>query len=131
MRVDSIYHSHNDEPRWRKKSKKKPPKKADHKHTYHNVILHGINQSAGFDKSRGFFAAKEYIAGHRCDICGRLEYGFIDGLCGPVSSYVDYPTPTGKRRVNILNPEFAEMPIVEIGNVWELKEENKKNGIYA
>lgn len=127
MRIDSIYplFSH----RHKKKAQKHTPKKADHKHEYQPVILHGYNRVGILDKARGFVPRLEYIAGQRCIHCGKLDYGFPDSpTCIPVSWDLEVPWVSGgTKKVNILLDEYRFLPLVEVNNLWDLKEE-KRNG---
>lgn len=110
-------------PKYRKKSAKKPPKKANHKHTYERVIFRYLNPQCFFYPEYGFVGDYSYSAGSRCTVCGRLEHGFPGdgGVC--VSQTVRMPRfnePDRKR--NILKPEYVSLPIVEVEDYWKLKE---------
>lgn len=117
-------------PRHRKKSAKKPPKKADHKHTYERVILRYTDPSAHFYLERGFVADYTYAAGCRCTICGRLGRGFpAEEGSGAVRtneavfSRINIPLfGESVRKRNVLKPEYANLPLVEVEDYWKLKE---------
>ena len=62
----------NDVPKHKKKSKKKPPKKAKHKHEYVPCVL--WRNSLVLDKAHGFQYTGEpsKVIGTYCPICGKI-----------------------------------------------------------
>lgn len=58
---------------YKKKSSRKPPKKAKHKHDWEPVIFEWLNPNYKYDKNKGFVEGYSYYCGKRCKICGRLE----------------------------------------------------------
>lgn len=113
-------------PRYRKKAAKKTPKKANHKHEYEPVILSYINDNAIFDTAQGFIAQRDYVAGSRCTVCGKLAYGFPTGPAVSVASIICFPWVNGtvKKHIVLLD-EFKHLPIVNVNDIWRLKEETK------
>lgn len=110
-------------PRYRKKSQKTPPKKADHKHEYEPVIFRYFNKYSWFSRERGFTGDYDYAAGQRCTVCGRLEHGFPDGSHGPVAATVNIPWQDGTtRKRRIIIGAFTHLPIVSVQDYWKLKE---------
>ena len=99
--ADSIRHKYNplpDEPRYRKKSKKKHVR-SDHKHEYELVC---IDAHTKVITHKGKFPY--YYIGMRCKVCGRL--GSI------------------KARTNTHKPP-AGMPLFDVGDIfefWKMKE---------
>ena len=63
-------------PRYKKKSKKKPPTKARHKHEYVNCVF-GFNKQK-FTKERGFEPEPDMSIGTYCPICGKVGSTFDD-----------------------------------------------------
>lgn len=111
-------------PKYRKKAAKKTPKKADHKHEYEPVILSYIDRNAFFSRERGFVAARQWCAGQRCTICGRLEHGFPDGSHPQVSARMELPVPDGTtRRTIVRKPDFAHLTEVRVKSYFDLEEE--------
>lgn len=111
-------------PRHRKKAAKKTPKKADHKHEYEPVVLSYINRNAFFSGERGFVPARDWAAGRRCILCGRLEHGFPDGSHPQVSARVDIPWANGTtKRTIIRKVEFAGLPEIRVKDYFKLEEE--------
>ena len=112
-------------PRYRKKSQKRPPKKADHKHEYEPVILSYIAEHGDFSKERGFIPMRSFCAGSRCTICGRLNHGFPDGKAVTVADVKKLPWPTGDKRFSQIRPEYRSLPVVKLSDYWTLKEEKE------
>ena len=110
-------------PRHRKKAIKKVPKKSNHKHTFEPVILSYINPNGEFSPERGFISQRDYCAGRRCSICGKLDYGFPDGKPVRVASRIEIPWFGEKVKKHIvINPEYKHLPVVEIKDYWKLEE---------
>ena len=59
-----------DIPKYRKKSQKKPPKKADHKHEWANCVYE--TDTFGYSKEKGFYKTTELTVGKYCPICGKI-----------------------------------------------------------
>lgn len=98
-----------DAPKYRKKSKKKTPKKANHKHEWEPVILEYYNKNRDFDRERGFVGGRDFCRGSRCVICQKLALGFPDG--------VDFtPDDWPKLRFYPLKNLVAAHP--EIEHIW-------------
>lgn len=98
--------------RHRKKSKKKPPKKANHKHEYEPVILEYENRHGKLSTEKGFEPAIDYSLGKRCKICGdwKLTHFWdsipLDNGCHLMVSGKDIITK---------NPD---LPIVYVERLW-------------
>lgn len=60
----------NEEPKHRKKSKKKGQPRADHKHEYKTVLLHRNFASLFDTESKSFSTTPTQV----CTICGRIGY---------------------------------------------------------
>lgn len=115
----------SDVPRYRKKAKKNPPKKADHEHEYESVILKYTNKYREFNQERGFVAGTDYAAGRRCIHCGKLTYGFVGAGCVPVAGKLEFTDVFGHKhsRREIL-PKYRDIPVVAVKDYWNLKEES-------
>lgn len=127
MRVNSVNNSglYDDAPKYRKKTKKNTPKKADHAHEYESVILSYINKYDTFSPERGFVTGRSYAAGRRCTICGQLTYGFAGEGVVDVAGRYEYTDVFGRHHSKrIILPKFSHLPVVEVKNYWNLKEEN-------
>lgn len=59
-----------DIPKYRKKSQKKPPKKANHKHEWSNCVYE--TDSMNYSIEKGFFRTTELTIGKYCPICGKI-----------------------------------------------------------
>lgn len=130
MRIGAIHfcglNYFDDAPRYKKPSKKSPPKKADHKHIYdEKVLLKYFNREATFTPEHGFVGETDWCAGSRCTICGRLKVGFPDGTVPRVVGFVTIPWGDTFRRRRVLKPEYANLPEVCVNNIFDLKEEKK------
>ena len=62
--------------RYKKKSQKKPPSKAKHKHNYDNCVFGLYRQR--FSKERGFEPEPDITIGTYCPICGKIGTTFDD-----------------------------------------------------
>lgn len=127
MRIGAIHHCgpdyFDDAPRYKKASKKKPPKKADHKHDFsERVLLKCFNRNAVFTRERGFTGEDDWCAGSRCTICGRLKVGFPDGTAPRVCGIIEIPWGDTTRRRRIVKPEYADIPEVRVNNIFDLEE---------
>lgn len=115
-------------PRYRKKSQKRPPKKADHKHDFsRKVILRGHTRYARFNTAHGFVGGEEYAAGSQCPVCGRVRIGFPnETTVARVSGTLEIPWGDSVRKRTIIRPEYANLPVVDVNNLIDL--EVKTNG---
>ena len=59
-----------DIPKYRKKSQKKPPKKANHKHEWVNCVYE--TDTVGYSREKGFYKTPELTIGKYCPICGKI-----------------------------------------------------------
>ena len=59
-----------DIPRYKKKSNKKAPTKADHKHEYVNCVFE--IGSLSYDNAHGFIPCSKLSIGTYCNICGKI-----------------------------------------------------------
>ena len=59
-----------DIPKYRKKSQKKPPKKANHKHEWANCVYNTV--TCGYSREKGFYKTTELSVGTYCPICGKI-----------------------------------------------------------
>lgn len=111
-------------PRYKKKSQKKTPKKANHRHEYSPVILSYIDKYSDFSRERGFVPMRVYSAGSRCTVCGRLIHGFPGSEPTRVARTVKIPWVNGtERRYCEVLEDFKHLPVVEVTDYWTLKEE--------
>lgn len=96
----------NDVARYKKKSNKRTPKKANHKHEYEDVVFKYYRKEKSFSKSNGFIGGIDYCIGSRCKICGRLDYG----------------NSLGYNFIHEANahPENLGLPVVEVKDIWKL-----------
>lgn len=116
-------------PRYRKKAVKKVPKKADHKHEYESVILSYINPQSTFSPERGFIPGRDYAAGRRCRICGRLDYGFADSSNPRVETVIRIPWQNGtERKSKLIAEQYRHLPVVRIKDYWTLEKEEDRDG---
>ena len=100
-------------PPYRKKSKSKAPKKANHKHQYRPVILYYLNRHSWRSDPLRQVEAWGYARGKECTICGRLEMGFPNGYANKHSEFgFFYP--------NIADPaiDYPDMPVIKIDDIW-------------
>lgn len=128
MRIGAIHYCgpgyFDDAPRYKKPSKKSPPKKADHKHDFsERVLLKYFNRNAGFTYEHGFTGETDWCAGSRCTICGRLKVGFPDGTVPRVVGFISIPWGDTIRQRRLVKPEYADLPEVKVNNIFDLKEE--------
>ena len=107
-------------PKYKKKSKAKTPKKADHRHIFEPCVIEYICPYAEFTKEQGFKPGyKAKIDGY-CPICGKI--GTPDMEPWLVKSdrwYPDYgmnePSESALRE---LNPKTRTLPTFDIGDDW-------------
>ena len=96
-----------------RKSKRKPTKKANHKHEYEPVVLQYWNRYMRVTPEQGWYGGWEECGGKRCVHCGRLEIGFPDGF-----------EPTETRRyfwpMNQLGDICVKYPNLEIVRVKDI-----------
>lgn len=57
-------------PKYRKKSTKKPPKKANHKHKWASCVYQ--TDSVSYSKEKGFYKTPELTVGTYCSVCGKI-----------------------------------------------------------
>lgn len=113
-------------PRHRKKAIKRTPKKADHKHDYESVVLSYLNPYGELSRERGFVTQRDYCAGRRCRLCGKLDYGFADGSNPSVAVRITIPWQDGTERKRILvKEEYRALPEVRIKDYWKLEKEER------
>lgn len=103
-------------PKYKKKAKKKPSKKADHKHDWEPVLIRWTNKNAVYSRERGFTSGVEHRSGSRCKICGKLSAGF--------SKAFDLEPLPWKDKSWIfrqdLRPMYPDLPIVEADDYYNL-----------
>lgn len=111
-------------PRHRKKSARKPPKKADHAHEYEPVILSYIEPCGALSPERGFVPLRTYHAGSRCIHCGRLIRTFPDGESPYVVRRCSAPWPNGEvKKWHELLQDFRHLEVVKVRDLITLKKE--------
>lgn len=104
-------------PKHRKKSQKKPSKKADHKHNYQLCIGHCFYRSHDFHTGQQR-AEHRYVFRTKCSICGKLRYlSYAEGR-RLYSERIDEP----HNHLFISSPNlpalFPELEIVEVQYPW-------------
>lgn len=108
--------------RHRKKASKKTPKKANHKHTWEDVILReNITLPFGLGCD-----SVSYHAGKRCTICGKLSFGFESGEPVQVSENHRMQTPAGVFNMPEVLPEFRSLPMYEVKSIFNMKDERRQ-----
>lgn len=106
----------DDEVKYKKKSNKRPPKKADHKHIFEPCVF----QSKGikFDKAHGIVdGPDEYKMGSYCKICGKVGPGDRKWW-----DMVDNRFCLGKYTKDAelqLNPETRTLPTFRLNNYFQ------------
>lgn len=98
---------------YRKASKKSPPKKANHKHTYEPVVLSYFNKTKNFSHEQGFTGGMDTCGGRRCTICGHLELGFP-------SDFEPAPHRSFYWERNDLKITYPDLPVVPVPDIWKL-----------
>ena len=98
---------------YRKASKKSPPKKANHKHTYEPVVLSYFNDHMEFSRERGFVGGVDTCGGRRCTICGHLEVGFPKDFDADVYRGLFW----SKEDLKIIYPD---LPVIPVNDIWKL-----------
>ena len=109
-------------PRYKKKSQKKPPAKAKHKHEYTNCVF-GFN-GMRFSKERGFEPEPDVTIGTYCPICGKIggtfdnaEVWIVDKRLGPHCLTYEW-TDAAKREFNATT---RTLPYFWLGDRWLAK----------
>lgn len=103
---------------YKKRSKKKPPKKANHAHEWESVILSYWNKYYKFNKETGFIGGIDECAGKQCKICGKLEIGF------PKGSVEEQALFTGTYLMSdtiYTNKKFADVKRVKVNDMFKLQ----------
>lgn len=57
-------------PKYKKKSQKKPPKKANHKHEWADCVYE--TDTIGYSREKGFYKTTELNIGTYCPVCGKI-----------------------------------------------------------
>lgn len=57
-------------PKYKKKARKKPPKKANHKHEWASCVYQ--TDSVAYSREKGFYKTAELTIGKYCPICGKI-----------------------------------------------------------
>lgn len=104
--MDNLY----DEMPYKKGSKRKPPKKADHKHEYESVLFEWWNPDKKLDSEKGFVGDWDYSLGRRCKICGRLQRGKVP------SFYI--PGSRAYQLIQDVRTVYSNLPIVRIKDLY-------------
>ena len=102
-----------DIPKYRKKSQKKPPKKANHKHEWANCVYE--TATIGYSKEKGFYRTTELTVGTYCHICGKI--GDIADRrykinTSPYSKFLTYEWSEDAKKE--FDPSTRTMPFFEI-----------------
>lgn len=109
----------NDTIPYRKRSKKTPPKKADHKHEYEPVILEYWNDHLNFDREKGWVGGYDMERGSRCRICGKLALGFPRSSEENAMFSGRFGMSFSRRDV-LSGEEFRHLDVCNVKDIWDL-----------
>ena len=108
--------------RYRKKSKRKPPKKFDHKHVFEPCVLEYNNPYGELSRERGFITTREARIDGYCPMCGKI--GSIDMTPweknrdvhrGHLIVFNREPSDAALRE---LDPLTRTLPTFDVGDDW-------------
>lgn len=100
-------------PKYRKKSQKKPPKKANHKHEWANCVYE--TTTIAYSREKGFYKTTELNIGTYCPMCGKI--GVVDDCnfkvnTSPYSKFLTYEWSEAAQKE--FNPTTRTMPFFKI-----------------
>lgn len=96
----------------RKKSNRKPPKKANHSHVWRPVILEYFNRYKRFTP-QGFVGELDECGGCQCVLCGKLKVGFPEGFEKRRYAFF-FPTQDDIR------VKYPQLEVVHVDDIWRL-----------
>ena len=113
----------DEQPRYKKKSQKKPPAKSNHKHNYQPCVFE--YNSIEFSKGKGFVQKPDAQIGNYCTVCGKIDYRFdserwvkwVQMLAYPTCGKSEYTEEAKKE----LNPETRTLPTFWVDDIWKQK----------
>lgn len=109
-------------PKYKKKSKAKSPKKADHKHIFEPCILEYNFPYGKLEEGKGFQPISQTRIDGYCPICGKV--GPIDmerwwKTDKPLNSRnFGFQTEPTEEALRELNPETRTLPTFDVGDDW-------------
>ncbi len=102
-----------DIPKYRKKSQKKPPKKANHKHEWANCVYNTMTY--GYSREKGFYKTTELSVGTYCPICGKIgnvaDQKYRENICAIPKFYQLEWTKEAQKE---FDPATRTLPFFEI-----------------
>lgn len=125
MRKDNI--ELDGAPRYKKKSQRKPPAKAKHKHEYRDCVFEYDCKYGEISKELGWTTTRKAIGGMYCHICGKVEYG---------TSFDWYDRDScifgklSKRAEQESNPETRTLPTFFLDDLWQKHVDVNRGNVY-
>lgn len=102
--------------RYKKKSSRRPPKKAKHKHVYENCVF-CFDTMKRFDRARGMIWGPALSVGTYCPICGKIgdvfDRQWYDGAA------YQYPPAWNDRAQQEFDPATRTLPFFHLNSVWQ------------
>jgi hypothetical protein len=109
----------DDAPRYKKKSKAHPPRKADHKHEYASCVLDVENGwGVGNIKCRQFFTICSY-----CPVCGKIG-GVIEPRYLVAGKWFEWSDEAMRE----LDPKTRTLPCFPVSDAWQKYVDLKGDG---
>lgn len=106
--------------RYKKRSKSKPPKKADHKHRYEPCVLEYNFPYGGDLRVRGFEPVRRCRIDGYCPVCGKVGAVSMERWYdSPGWGYKQTLSDDAKRE---LDPSTRTLPTFDVGDDWVFPE---------